>query len=57
MIKNQLDTLFTYGKLKTTSVKAKVVKVKALELITKVKQISDKVEMARFLKNSLFVES
>lgn len=55
VLKNQLDTLFTYGKLKTTSKKAKVTKVKALNLIANIKGIKDNVTLIRFLKRSLFV--
>jgi len=55
MIKGQLDTLFTYGKIKTTSVKAKVVKVKAMELMTKVAKIEDNVTRVRLLKNEFFI--
>ncbi len=54
LISNQLSTLFTYGKLETTTVKAKVMRSKAEELMSAVKKYADdKVSQTRILNQKL----
>ena len=57
LIANQLSTLFTYGKLETTTVKAKVMRSKAEELMSAVKKHSDdKVAQTRILNQKLLTK-
>ncbi|MBD3329043.1 hypothetical protein GF357_00955 [Candidatus Dojkabacteria bacterium] len=53
LISTQLTTLFEFGKLKTTTPKAKVVKGHAESFINKIKKLDSEVEKIRFADKKL----